>query len=94
MNMSDNKHCTETKWSCRYHYKRYDGASRACGVNDDPDCVELRVKPRGYPQLNFELPRQKHELDRVDTMLEYAYERGRNDNRVELASLLKSLISL
>lgn len=90
MDMHDNKHCTETAWSCRYHYKD----NSACGVNDSPTRVELRVKPRGYPQLAFELPRQRYELDRVEAMMEYAYMQGALDKSREIGALMKKLIAL
>lgn len=90
MDMEQNKHCTETQWSMRYHYR--DNSS--CGVNDNPNRIVLKPKSLGYPLLDFECPRQKHELEKVDTMMQYAYERGRLDNRQELSKLLKQLISL
>lgn len=94
MDHGENNHCVETKWSMRYYYKLDDGSHRACGVLDGPTMVELRAKPRGYPRFDFEVPRQQHELERVDAMMEQAYVRGRQDNRAELAALLKDLIGL
>lgn len=90
MDHGENKHATETKWSFRYHYRD----NSCCGVQDNPNHVELRVKPRGYPRLDFELPRQQYELDRIDQMMEQAYETGRRDNRIEIGLLLKDLISI
>ena len=93
MDFGENKHCVETAWSMRYHYRKGDVHTACCGVNDNPTHVELRSSPRGYPRLDFELPRQRYDLDKVDDMLKEAYEQGRRANRVEVAKLLKALIA-
>jgi hypothetical protein len=90
-----NKHCTETPWSDLYHYKENTGGQIvACGVQDSPTRAELRISKKSYPTLNFELPRQKHELANVQHMLELAYERGRLFQRQEISRVLKATIGI
>lgn len=95
MNHSDNKHCVETKWSCLYHYRNnVNGDLVACGVNDHPIRAELTPAIRRYPMLNFELPRQRHELDNVLRLMESAYERGQRHKMEEISNTLKSVIGI
>lgn len=95
MDHHENPHCKETPWSDLYHYKyNIEGQIVACGVNDQPTRVELRISRKSYPTLNFELPRQKHELDNVQHMLELAYERGRAFQRQEISRVLKATIGI
>lgn len=94
MDHGDNKHCVATPWSERYFYK-FDGEyTAACGVQDNPNRVELRGKGRGYPTFNFEIPRQNHELEKLETMLQHAYDRGRSDNRIHIGEMMRELIAL
>jgi len=90
MDHHENMHCTETAYSCRYHYK----ANVCAGCKDDFDRVELRNKYSTYPTLAFEMPRQRFELERVEQMMELAYKRGRSDNKNAIAGLIKELIAL
>lgn len=96
MNNDDNKHCTETKYSCRYHYhyETVSGCTYACGVQDDPTRIELRPKSSNWPQLAFEMPRQKYELEQVERLMHSAYERGQADKMKEIANLFKTVIGL
>jgi hypothetical protein len=94
MDQHENKHCVETKYSCRYHYIQTVDTWRACGEKDDFNRIELKPKGPGYPQLAFEMPRQRMELEKVERLMQLAYERGRLDNRNELAALLKNLINI
>jgi hypothetical protein len=84
------EHCVESEFSIRYFYK---GGS-ACGVDDDPDRVELCVKGRRYTNLVFELPRQSYLADKVNRMMEEAYNRGVVDNRKAIGEMIKTLIAL
>ena len=96
MNNTDNPHCVETKFSCRYHYGIYKDNTNefACGVNDNPTRVQLRPKSGQWPSLDFEMPRQKHELDRVEQLMESAYRRGQHDKMAEITNLFKTVIGL
>jgi len=96
MNHSDNKHCVETKFSCRYHYNFYKDNKNlsACGQQDSPTRVELRPKSKTWPTLSFELPRQRHELDRVEDLMRMAYEQGQRDKMDEITNLFKTVIGL
>lgn len=94
MDHGDNKHCIETPWSDKYFYKETGEYTDACGVQDSPTRVQLRGKGRGYPTFDFEIPRQNYELEKLDTMLQHAYERGRLDNRKEISEMMRNLIAL
>jgi len=95
MDHGDNKHCIETPWSDRYHYRTTtDNHSVACGIQDSPNRVQLRGRGRGYPTFDFEVPRQSHDLEKMETMLQHAYERGRSDNRQEVGKLMRDFIAI
>lgn len=90
MDMDENKHCVETKYSCKYHYKD----NRACGWQDNPDRVELKPIIGSYPTLDFEMPRQRFELDRVERLMSVAYDRGKFDQMRLIRSTLKEIIGI
>jgi hypothetical protein len=90
----ENKHCTETPWAQRYHYKQHDGGTVACGEKDNPTRVMLRTCNKSYPTIDFELPRQRYDLDKIEQMLKLAYEAGRIANKREVAAMMKELIAL
>lgn len=96
MNDTDNKHCAETKFSCKRHYNRYRDNSHetACGEQDNPTRITLSPKNNSWPTLDFEMPRQRHELDRVELLMEKAYERGQADKMVEIRNLFRVIIGL
>jgi len=96
VNNSDNKHCTETEYSCRYHYNIYKDNTQetACGEKDNPTRICLRPKNGTWPQLDFEMPRQKHELERVELLMQQAYERGQRDKMAEITGLFKTIVGL
>lgn len=95
MDHFENPHCIETPWSDLYHYKsNAEGQLVACGVKDHPTRVELYVSKKRYPVLNFELPRQKHELENVQRMMEEAFERGKLFQKKVIARVLKDAIGL
>ena len=86
----NNPHRTETKFSQKIFWKN----GRACGVNDDPDNVELRPRRSSWPTLDFALPRQAHELSRVEALMSAAYERGEDDAKAAMRQLFKEIIGL
>ncbi len=90
MDHGENKHCTETEYSRRYHYN----SRVATGVKDPHDRIELMGKHKSYPSLSFEMPRQRFELEKVEQMLAVAYERGKSDQRAAISKLLKDVIGL
>ena len=90
MDHGENKHCDELPYADKYYYKD----NRACGSQDDPQRVEVYPPHRKYPELAFELPRQRYELEKVLRMLEAAYERGRRDQKAAISKLLKEVIGL
>jgi hypothetical protein len=97
MNMSDNPHCVESLWCQKYYYKLSDDGKNTvcCGVNDNPTRVELNPPGnRKYPAIPFEIPRQKYELERVESLMEQAYARGVLDRANEIGKLMKMLIAL
>lgn len=95
MNNSDNKHCIEHPWGQVWHYKQSPNDGwRACGVQDDPGRIEITPAYSTYPRLAFRMPEQRHDVSNVLKLMEEAYKRGRNDNRTELATLLKKLINV
>lgn len=94
MDHGDNKHCVATPWSERYFYKDNGEHTAACGVQDKPTRVQLRCKSRGYPTFDFEIPRQNHELEKLETMLQTAYNQGRSDSRIEIGEMMRNLIAL
>jgi hypothetical protein len=89
MNHHDNKHCVEERWFERKHYR----GNVCCGENDPFDRVELRV-PGYWSSLDFDMPRQQHDLHKIEAMLEAAYKRGRADNRADLGRVLKEFIAV
>jgi hypothetical protein len=90
MDHHENQHCVSTMWYDTYHYYK----NSCVGVKDDYDRVELYPRGKRYPSLAFEMPRQKHELQKVQDMMKEAYERGNSDNRKSIANLLKELIAI
>lgn len=96
MNYDDNKHCTETEFSARYHYKMSPNGQNEvpCGWKDSPTVIELRTSRDAWPSLRFELPRQVHELGRVEGMLSEVFEQGRRAKMAEIRKTLKDVIGL
>lgn len=96
MDHGDNKHCTETEFSCRYHYHRYkdNTVESACGVNDNPSRIVLKPKSQSYPSIDFEMPRQRHELEKVEQMMALAYRRGQLDQMLKIRTTLRDIIGL
>ena len=96
MDHINNPHCVETKFSCRYHYNIYKDNTQetACGANDSPTRIQLRPKNGQWPCLDFEMPRQKYELERVELLMKQAYERGQRDKMTEITNLFKTVIGL
>ncbi len=90
MDHGENKHCTETEYSCRYHYN----GNSAAGVKDPHDRIELMGKHKRYPSLSFEMPRQRFELEKVEELMKCAYERGKSDQRAAISKLLRDIIGL
>lgn len=96
MDNGDNKHCTETAFSCRYHYNIYKDNTQetACGVKDNPTRITLKPKSGQWPSLDFEMPRQRHELERVELLMKQSYERGQRDKMNEITNLFKMVVGL
>jgi len=95
MNHHDNKHCTETAFSCRYHYKTNDaGHQVACGELDNPTSIQLRPKNGQWPSIDFEMPRQNYELGKVEQLMGYAYKLGQRDKMREISNTLKTVIGI
>ncbi len=92
MDDQDNAHRVHTMAYDLYHYK----GNACCGAKENPDRVTICApgNSQSYPQLDFELPRQKYELEKVQRLMKAAYERGKTDNRTALANMLKELIAL
>lgn len=90
MDYGENRHCIEEPWADKYYFE----ASRACGVKDNPDRVELMPHCKRYPSLAFSIPRQMHDLDKVEALMKLAYEKGKMDNRNAVALMLKELIAI
>jgi hypothetical protein len=96
MNNSDNQHVRETAYSCRTHYNIYkdNKLETACGEKDNPTRIQLRPKSGQWPTLDFEMPRQRYELGKVEQLMESAYRRGQTDKMAEIAGLFKTIIGL
>jgi hypothetical protein len=85
-----NPHRVQTSYSERVYWK----GNSACGGNDEPTRVDLLPANKTWPELTFELPRQRLELERVENMMGYAYEQGRRDKAFEVRMLFKNVIGL
>lgn len=98
MDDEKNPHRVTKPWSEKAYFapsKSDNGYTVACGINDNPTRCTITPRNGGnYPTVDFELPRQNHELSKIDLLMQRAYERGRADNRKELGSLLKDLVDL
>jgi hypothetical protein len=95
MDYGDNKHCVETPWSKRYHYKLCkDGTKSACGVQDGATRVSVFPPGNRYPQFDFEIPRQSYELDKLEQMLRRAYDEGQKDAKLAIGKMMRDLIAL
>lgn len=91
MDHHENKHCIGIAWYDLYHYK----GGLPCGCKDNFDRVMLcPAHNRKYPTLDFEMPRQKHELEKVQSLLQRAYEQGRVDQMEKIRKTLKEIIGL
>ncbi len=87
---ANNPHYEETKWSQKVYWK----GGVACGRDDGPDRVELKASPSHYPTLDFAMPRQRYELEKVEALMRKAYERGLSEKMVEISNTLKAVIGL
>lgn len=85
-----NPHFENTAWSQKIYWK----GNAACGRDDSPDRVDLCAATGGWEKITFEMPRQKHDLGRMERLMERAYEKGLADRSVAVGKLLKELISL
>jgi hypothetical protein len=88
---TDNPHRLTSDFSERAYY----AGGSACGCNDEL-CTRIELTPKHgtYPELTFEIPRQQHELGKVERMMASAYERGKADRSNEIKSMLRDLIGL
>ena len=94
MDHFENKHCIETPWSNRYHYIRKDGNVTACGVQDSPTLATVYPTGNKYPSFDFELPRQGHDLEKLESMLHRAYMKGCADQKQAIGKMMRDLIGL
>lgn len=96
MDDETNPHRVYTAWSeIAYHKMSGDRFIVSCGVNDNPTHATIQLRGGGaYPSIDFALPRQRHELSKVDLLMQRAYERGKADNRLEVGKFLKDLIAI
>lgn len=86
-----NPHYEEFPWGRKVYWK----GNFACGRDSDPDhCVVESRKGTSWPSINFELPRQRHEMAKVLSLMEHAYERGAIDRSRAIGKTLNELISL
>lgn len=86
--VDDNPHRVCTDYSERVHYKRH----TACGVNDEPDRIELKPRWANYPTIDFEWPRQRYKLEKIERLMAWAYERGKIDHRAEVGRMFRELM--
>lgn len=86
----ENTHYVATKYSQRIHWKN----GHACGKDDEPDRIELRPSHANWPTLDFAMPRQKLELERVERLMQAAYDRGQADAKAAMGALFRDIIAL
>jgi hypothetical protein len=94
VNGSDNMHRVETEYSQRTHWKSYHGNMIACGWQDEPERIELTPPSGSWPQLAFDMPRQRHELERVEYLMKTAYDAGQRDKMREISRMFKNIIGI
>ncbi len=87
--MYENKHTVHSEYSCKVYWK----GNAACGFDEDPDRVELTPANSRWPSLDFALPRQQYELEKVERLMLDAYQAGQRQNRKAIADQLKALIA-
>lgn len=85
-----NPHYVQTEYSRKAYWKN----GVACGRDDDPDHVELTPGNRGYPTLDFALPRQRFELEKIESLMTHAFEEGKTVRSLAIGKMLKELISI
>lgn len=88
---SDNPHRLTSPFSERAYY----AGNTACGCNDE-ECTRIELTPSRatYPELTFEMPRQRYELEKVERLMAIAYEHGKAIRGAEIKQMLKDLIGL
>lgn len=69
---------------------------RCTRAGNEFDCskVELRSRHSSYPSFEFEMPRQKHELEKMERLMRDSYERGQIDQKIAIGRMMKELIAL
>jgi hypothetical protein len=85
-----NPHCTATAFCERVYWK----GNSACGCADEFTRIELRPRWKSYPTLDFEMPRQRYELEKIERLMEIAYEQGKKDQMHLIRTTLKEIIGL
>jgi len=90
MNYVENKHTVYTKFSQKIYWK----GNSACGYDENPDRVELRPASGNWPTLDFRMPDQRFELEKVEQLMLTAYSRGVHDNKAAVGKMLKELIAI
>lgn len=91
MNYSENRHTVCTPYSTKVFWK--DGSASNCDEN--PTEVELSgYGNTRYPSVRFELPRQNHELEKVERLMLQAFERGQYEQKIAIGKMMKELIGL
>lgn len=83
-------HTAMTEYSCKTYWK----GGAACGRENEPDRVELTPANGRWPSIDFALPRQRHELEKVERLMQYAYAAGQVQNKRAVAALIKELIAI
>ena len=87
-------HRVWTEYSLQVFWKRNEDGHFCAGTSNDCDEVELGSRYESYPEYRFEMPRQKHELEKMERLMSLAYERGKIDQKIAIGRMMKGLIEL
>lgn len=88
-------HRVSTPYSQKTYWSKSEESGYICAGNElNCSMVELRSRKSSYPSLSFEMPRQKHELAKVERLMQDSYERGQIDQKAAIGKMMRELVEL
>lgn len=99
MNYSEDvmrSHRVYTEYSQKRYWTKAEGEGHLI-AGDATNCTRVELCPRyggGYPMFTFEMPRQRHELEKMERLMLECYERGKIDRGIAIGKMVKGLIAL
>lgn len=88
-------HRVHTEYSQKIYWTKSELEGHLCAGNET-NCTRVELCPRygGYPTFTFDMPRQRHELEKIERLMLECYERGKVDRGIAIGKMMKELIDL